>query len=123
MIDIKKLKQLVALMAENDLTEIDLEGDGEKVSLKRGSGGQVQVVPAAPAAASAAAAPAAPAPAAPTAEPAAAADGPTIDSPMVGTFYAAASPDADDFVKVGAKVTPDTVVCICLLYTSPSPRD
>ncbi|NBC11507.1 MAG: acetyl-CoA carboxylase biotin carboxyl carrier protein, partial [Planctomycetes bacterium] len=38
--------------------------------------------------------------------------GPTIDSPMVGTFYASPSPDADAFVAVGSKVKPDTVVCI-----------
>jgi acetyl-CoA carboxylase biotin carboxyl carrier protein len=36
----------------------------------------------------------------------------TIDSPIVGTFYAAASPEADNFVNIGDKVTPDTVVCI-----------
>lgn len=35
-----------------------------------------------------------------------------IESPMVGTFYAASTPDADDFVTAGSKVTPDTVVCI-----------
>ncbi len=113
MIDIKKLKQLVALMADNDLTEIDLEDEGEKIRLKRGSGGQVQVVPQPqpvapdPAAANPTAAPAPAAEAAPT-EP----DGPTIDSPMVGTFYVSPSPDADAFVAVGSKVTPDTVVCI-----------
>ena len=111
MIDIKKLKQLVALMAENDLTEMDLEGEGEKITLKRGSSGQVQYVP------QPASAPApSPAPAAPTvASPApaeAAPSGPTIDSPMVGTYYASPSPDADGFVTVGSKVKPDTVVCI-----------
>ncbi|MDR0138422.1 acetyl-CoA carboxylase biotin carboxyl carrier protein [Metabacillus idriensis] len=35
-----------------------------------------------------------------------------ITSPMVGTFYAASSPDTDDYVKVGSKVTSDSVVCI-----------
>ncbi|MCM3364355.1 acetyl-CoA carboxylase biotin carboxyl carrier protein [Niallia sp. MER TA 168] len=35
-----------------------------------------------------------------------------ITSPMVGTFYQSASPDADAFVKVGDKVTKDSVVCI-----------
>ena len=51
----------------------------------------------------AAAAPAAPAPAAPVT---------TIDSPLVGTFYRAASPEAQAFVKVGDKVAPDTVIGI-----------
>ncbi len=36
----------------------------------------------------------------------------TIDSPIVGTFYSASSPDSEPFVKVGDTVTPDTVVCI-----------
>ncbi|MBQ7696246.1 MAG: acetyl-CoA carboxylase biotin carboxyl carrier protein, partial [Lentisphaeria bacterium] len=35
-----------------------------------------------------------------------------IESPLVGTFYAAPSPDLPPFVKVGDKVTPDTVICI-----------
>ena len=35
-----------------------------------------------------------------------------VKSPMVGIFYAASSPDAEPFVKVGSKVTPNTVVCI-----------
>ncbi|HKX46443.1 MAG TPA: acetyl-CoA carboxylase biotin carboxyl carrier protein, partial [Planctomycetota bacterium] len=48
------------------------------------------------------AAPAAPAPAA----------GTQITSPMVGTFYRAASPDAEPFVQVGTRVVPDTVLCI-----------
>jgi len=41
-----------------------------------------------------------------------AAKGPTIDSPMVGTFYSASNPDSPPFVKPGDSVTADTVVCI-----------
>jgi len=112
MIDIKKLKQLIGLMVDNDLTEMDLEGDGEKVHLFRGPRGPVQVAPPAPATP---APPPAPAPTAPAlggdAEPAAP-SGPTIDSPMVGTFYLAASPDAAPFVGVGDSVDDDSVVCI-----------
>lgn len=114
MIDLKKLEKLINLMVENDLTEIDLADETQNVTLRRGNAdGPVQYVQApqaspapAPAAAPASAG-AAPAPSAP-----AAVAGPTIDSPMVGSFYAAPSPDAADFVKVGDKVTPDTVVCI-----------
>lgn len=114
--DLKTLRQLIKMMVDNDLTEIDLEGEGEKVKLKRGGVGAPTV--------SYAAAPApAPAPGpAPAAAPAAAGDAggeasaddglPTIDSPMVGSFYIASSPDAEAFVKVGDRVTPDTVVCI-----------
>lgn len=113
MIDLKKLEKLINMMADNDLTEIELDDGTEKVQLKRGSAsGPVQVVaPAAPAPAPAAAAPAAPAPGAPAAA-APAASGPTIDSPMVGTFYSASNPDSPAFVKPGDSVTADTVVCI-----------
>ena len=115
MTDLKILRQLIKMMVENGLTEVDLEDQGEKISLKRSAGGEVvQFAPApspGPSAVPAGPAPVAPAPAA--AEPADAdAEGTPVVSPMVGSFYAAASPDADDFVKVGDKVTPDTVVCI-----------
>lgn len=115
MIDLKKLRSLVEMMAEHGLTEVDLEDGSEKVKLRRGPSGQMvveapsmpqpMVVPqAVPAPAAAASEPAA----APAAEP----TGKTIDSPMVGTFYAAATPDADPFVKAGDSVSASTVVCI-----------
>ena len=47
--DLKTLRQLVKLMVDNDLTEIDLEGEGEKIKLKRSGGGDVQYVAAPPA--------------------------------------------------------------------------
>ena len=46
-----------------------------------------------------------------------------IKSPMLGTFYRAPKPGAPPFVEVGQFVTESDTVCICLLYTSPSPRD
>ena len=111
MIDVKTLKQLVRLMKDNELTELDLEGEGEKVRLRR-AGEQPAAVPMQPVASAPpppAAAP--PAPAAPAAaepeEP-----GVTINSPMVGSFYSASSPDAKPFVQVGSQVEPDTVVCV-----------
>lgn len=115
MIDIRKLKELVRLMVENELTEIDLHDQQETVTIKRG-GDQAPVIQQAPVAM---AAPAAPAPAAAAAASgggeapaAAAADAKTIDSPMVGTFYTKPSPDAKPFVSVGDSVGPDTVVCL-----------
>lgn len=114
MIDLKKLEKLIGLMADNDLTEIELDDGTEKVQLKRGNAsGPVQVVaPSAPPAAAPAPA-ATPAPAAPTSGGSApAAKGPSIDSPMVGTFYSASNPDSPAFVKPGDSVTADTVVCI-----------
>jgi acetyl-CoA carboxylase biotin carboxyl carrier protein len=114
MVDLKTLKQLIKLMVDNDLTELDIEAEGGPVKLKRNSQTPgVQVVPAAAPVATVAAAPIHPAPAAPTdASAAAEATGPTIDSPMVGTFYTASSPDSKPFVSVGDRVTEDTVVCI-----------
>ncbi len=113
MMDIAKLKELVSLMAENDLTEVELKGDTESVTIKRGVGG-VPMVQYAPAPVAAAPAPAAPAAPAASAAPAVAtvAPGIHIESPMVGTFYASPNPDAGPFVKVGQQVSPDTVVCI-----------
>lgn len=113
MIDLKKLEKLISLMAENDMTEIELDDGKEKVQLKRGSvAGPIQVVAPAPVAAPpVAAAPAPPASAGGSTAPASA-TGPTIDSPMVGTYYSAANPDSPVFVKPGDSVTADTVVCI-----------
>jgi acetyl-CoA carboxylase biotin carboxyl carrier protein len=56
-------------------------------------------------------APQAAAPSPPAAAPAAA-DGPVIKSPTVGTFYASPTPGEPPFVKVGSVVKPDTIVCI-----------
>ena len=113
MIEMRKLRELVKLMKENDLCELDLRDKDEQVTLKRpGAEGPVYAAPvAAPAAA--AAAPAAPAsPPAPAAGEAEDAGLVKITSPMVGTFYTAASPDAAAFVKVGDAVDKETVVCI-----------
>ena len=124
MLDIRKLKELIRLMVENELTEIDLKDEKETVSLRR-EGSQAPVVqvsptPSAPPAAPAPAMASAPAPA-PTAPAAAPASAPSpadtsnleqITSPMVGTFYSAAKPESPAFAKVGDTVTADTTVCI-----------
>ena len=44
MIDVKKIKELIKLMEENDLSELDLQSEGESVRLKRGGLSQVPVV-------------------------------------------------------------------------------
>lgn len=114
MIDLKTLRELVKLMVGNDLTELDLQdASGEKVSLKRGPGGAVAYAPA-PLPQAVALAPAAAPVAAPAAAGAPSADAslPRIASPMVGTFYTAATPDSKPFVAAGDRVTADTVVCI-----------
>jgi len=107
--DIKQVKHLIRLMIENDLTELDVASGEEKVHLKRGGEG-VQTVPAAvpqpgqPAPAQAAV----PAEQKPS-EPVNLID---IKSPMVGTFYAAATPESDPFVDAGDAVDEDTVICV-----------
>jgi len=107
---IDEIKAIAEIVAANDLAELKLEQEGFTLEIKRGgtvvAAAPVSVVAAAPAAAPAAAAPAAPAAAESNAKRV------TIDSPLVGTLYRAPSPDAAPFVKVGDKVTPDTVVCI-----------
>lgn len=115
MIDIRKLKELVKLMVENDLSELDLRDQEEKVTIRRGASGPEMVAPAAPVAqhAPAPATPAADGSSVAEAKPAAADDGlVAIESPMVGTFYSAANPDSDPFVSVGAEVSEGAVVCI-----------
>ncbi|MFO1521162.1 MAG: acetyl-CoA carboxylase biotin carboxyl carrier protein [Kiritimatiellia bacterium] len=113
--DFKDIKRLVELMSQNDLTELEVEREDMRISLKRGpQGGHPVVAPHAYAPAPAAPAPApAAAPASPAAASKPAADHlDSIKSPMVGTFYRSSSPEAQAFVKVGDKVSPDTTVCI-----------
>ena len=108
--NIEEIRKVAELMEKHDLSEFSIHCEDMKLKLKRGAD---TVVTASPAPAMAPAAPVAPAAAAPTAD--AQGDdalGETIDSPIVGTFYAAPSPDADAFVNVGDTVSADTVVCI-----------
>jgi len=109
--DMDRIKTVIDLMSENELSEFTIEEQDFKLSLKRG--GAVQMVAAPLAAAPAAAAPAA-APSAPAAAeaPAPEDDLTPIDSPLVGTFYRAGSPDAEPFASVGTVVNKDTVICI-----------
>ena len=106
---IDEIKTIVKMMSENDLTEFKIEAEEYNLCIRRGND-KTQVFTAMPVAAApvAHAAPVTPAPVA--VEPAVPEN--TIDSPIVGTFYASPSPDAKVFVKVGDKVTADTVVCI-----------
>jgi acetyl-CoA carboxylase biotin carboxyl carrier protein len=109
-LELKDIKELIALFRKNDLSEFALEQEGFKISLKRGPDSQA-IYSHHPVALGQAAPQALPAPAA---APAPAAQDPShdIQSPMVGTFYAAASPDSPAFVSVGQQVTPDSVICI-----------
>ena len=96
-------------MEQHELVEVDLQEGDEKIKLKRGGEVQMVAAPMAPAPA-AAPAPASPAAAAPAADNTAGTS--TINAPMVGTFYAKANPESPPFVKVGDRVSADTIVCI-----------
>jgi acetyl-CoA carboxylase biotin carboxyl carrier protein len=104
-VDTDLVKRLAEMLDENDLSEIEVEDNGRRIVVKRKLG--IAAAPAAAASAPArAAAPAAPAPAAP--DPAG-----TVKSPMVGTVFLAAEPDAPPFVAVGDRVAEgDTLLII-----------
>jgi len=103
--DPKKIRSLIELMIEHELSEIDLKQGGTRIRLRRGQD---------PTAAAPVATPAAPqtAPATAPAAAAAADKFAVIKSPMVGTFYSSPNPESAPFVKVGDHVSADTTVCI-----------
>lgn len=109
--DVRRVRRLVSLMNEHDLSEIDLRQGEQRVRLRRGGDQPVYAALPAPAQPAAAPAPAA-GQAAEAPAPAAAPVGKTIDSPMVGTFYLTSSPESAPFVKVGDQVGADTTICI-----------
>ena len=109
--DIRKVKKLIELLDESGIAEIEIKEGEESVRISRYSAG----APAAPVAI-AAPAPVAIAAAAPAAAPVAAAepeeDGFEVTAPMVGTFYASASPGAAPYVQVGDRVNEGDTLCI-----------
>ena len=114
--DAHTIRFLAALMSRHDLSEIDLRDGERRIRLLRGGRVSMGPPPVAYAPGSPAAAPspnAAPQP--PAATPAPPAEKPArnlleIKSELVGTFYARPNPDAEPYVRVGSKVTPNTVV-------------
>lgn len=114
-VDIEAIRQLLDLMSEHGLAELEIEREDMAIRLRKaGAGPQPPLVAGVPAALTPQGGAAG--------QPAAAAEGgeaeaaeedlPTITSPMVGTFYAASSTEADPFVQVGDHVAEDTVVCV-----------
>jgi acetyl-CoA carboxylase biotin carboxyl carrier protein len=105
--DLRRLRGLVKLMKDHDLGEIDLRQNDVRVRIRRGTEAIAYASPAAPAASRE--------PAAGAKEPAAAESSQHlayVTSPVVGTFYAASSPEAAPYVKVGDLISPDTTVCL-----------
>lgn len=124
---IQEIREIIKLMDQSSLDEFVFEADGTKLKLKKHAAGTAVVnqstreVAAEPQVEAPKAVAQAPqttqtsesqAPqAAPVAEEASTTYK-TINSPMVGTFYEASSPEAEPYAKVGDKVTASTVVCI-----------
>ncbi len=117
--DLRKLKTLIDLVSESNISELEItEAEGKVRIVKAGASAvavpAVMAAPLAAAAPAAAAATAAPAPAGAAPEPAPAAEpaGHAVKSPMVGTFYRAASPGAKAFAQVGDTIKEGQPVCI-----------
>jgi acetyl-CoA carboxylase biotin carboxyl carrier protein len=112
--DFDKLVQLVKLMETHGLTEVSLRRGDQKWTLRRGmdfGANAARSVEASPPTMQAA--PGSNAPVASSQDAAPPADGTiTINSPTVGTFYSAPTPDDSPFVSIGSRVSPETVVCI-----------
>jgi acetyl-CoA carboxylase biotin carboxyl carrier protein len=112
--DVATVRELVELMDKFDLGEVDLNDGDQRIRLRKNR--FVAAAPApTPAAISQASVGAHAVPSA-NSQPAVPSAAPAkklleIKSELVGTFYAKPAPDKDDYVKVGSRVTPDTVVC------------
>ncbi len=110
--DLRKLKTLIDLVSESNVSELEITEAEGKVRIVKG-GGAAPVVMQAPVALPAVAPPVAAAPAAaPVADAPAEPAGHAVKSPMVGTFYRAASPGAKAFVEVGSQVKEGETICI-----------
>lgn len=116
--DLRKLKTLIDLVSDSNVSELEITEAEGKVRIVKGGGAVVhgynqpvyQPMQAAPMQAAAPAA--APAAAVPVAAVEEAAVGHTVKSPMVGTFYRSSSPGAKAFVEVGDSVKEGETVCI-----------
>ena len=113
--DLRKLKTLIDLVSESNVSELEITEAEGKVRIVKGGGAMVQQampmqmqmpasVATAPAPLQAAAAPVAVAPETPA--------GHAVKSPMVGTFYRASSPGAKAFVEIGSQVKEGETICI-----------
>lgn len=124
-VNMGELREIIELITENDFTEFELEREGFRVRFRRGAEAETTETPMIAAGTATASAGLARSPdsgatsGAPIhpgakAETAASEDQDLyiIPSPIVGTFYRSASPNADSFVKIGSRVESETVVCI-----------
>ena len=98
--DVATVEHLIGLMAKHDLPEISLREGDQRIKLRKGGEPVAAHAPSPP-----------PASAGGPPQPAAAPAGLEIKSEMVGTFYSRPKPDKPDYVSVGSKLAPNTVVC------------
>ena len=121
--DIKEIQSLIKFVAKSGASEVKLEMEDIKITIRTGSTGSapettiVQQIPMAQAPVAAAPMPVqeTPAPAAPAQDAAPAEDDSkyiTIKSPIIGTFYRKPSPDKPPFVEVGASISQGDVLCV-----------
>ena len=96
-LDDDDVREILRIIDESDLAELRIETEGLSLHLLRGGAAPTHE---------------APAPAAPDVDVDGTRDGVVIVSPMLGTFYSAPAPGASPFVDLGARVEPDTIVCI-----------
>ncbi len=112
MMDLKKVKDVIDLMKENDLVEVEIVDGESKIHLKRPQAQTAMMQPVAMAPGPVGQPVSPPSAAAETAESAEESGLVDVKSPIIGTFYQAPSPDSEPFASVGTRVESDTVVCI-----------
>lgn len=112
--DIDEIKQIIELMRQNDLAEFELEREGFRIAMRKSQPAVVtqQTVPVIAAQPNTAVPESIVVTEKPAAEDEDEGKYEVIVSPMVGTFYAAPSPDSEPFVKIGDEVEKEDVVCI-----------
>jgi len=111
--DLRKLKTLIDLVSDSNVSELEITEAEGKVRIVKGGGAVVHSYAPAPVYATAAPAAVAVGPVtAVAAAPAEVAAGHTVKSPMVGTFYRSSSPGAKSFVEIGSVVKEGETICI-----------
>ena len=111
--DLKDIKAIIDLMRKNSISEFELEKEGFKIKLKRGTNGVGFPAPYEDLTLPSGMAPMPGTPPLLTSVPVPVpSKDQDIKSPMIGTFYRAPSPESAPYVDIGAEVGPETVVCI-----------
>src|SRR5580658_9590757 len=111
---IEEIRELIQLVSDSGIAELEVQRGDNRVRIRKSFGGETGGVPQ-PASPAVVTAPAAPTPSVKAETPPATKADPQLlytKSPIVGTFYEAASPDTPPFVRIGEHVTPGKVLCI-----------